>query len=160
MKTPSTMELLHQIMTPAGKHELINSWPFTKCSMKHCGKPASGIWVCQFSTSSAPFFRTELRPLCAPDGMTDAYQKWNGFMSPKLLRVDLFLTITAPEGDKRSHADHLIERISEHPQGEAYLRAWKLMFKPSNLSHPIAPAEAMLEALVTKLFPPSTNKVD
>lgn len=160
MKVPSTIELLQQIMTPEGRAALVNSWPSTRCSMKHCGHAATGLWLCQFSTSSPPFIRTELRPLCASDGMTDAYQKWNGFMSPKLLRVDLFLTITAPQGDRRTPSDHMIEKLLTHPAGQKYFDAWRLMFKPANLHHPIAPAVAMLEALVNKLFPPQTNKVD
>lgn len=160
MKHLSTMEYLQQILSPEGKASLINAWPTIRCSMKHCGKAATGLWMCKFSSSSTPFFRVEIRPLCASCGLSDAYQKWNGFMSPKLLRIDLFLTISAPEGDHRTPADHHLEKIATHPMGAQYISAWKMMFKPANIHHPIAPAFTMLQALVERLFPPSDNKVD
>lgn len=156
----TTADVLQRIMTKEGREALTNSWPFTRCSMKSCDHAATGVWLCQFASQSPPFFRTELRPLCAADGMTDAYRKWNGFMSPKVIRIDLFLTISAPEGDKRTAADKLIEKLLSHDAGEKYFSAWRLMFKPANLHHPIQPAFLMLEAIVEKLFPPQTNKVD
>jgi hypothetical protein len=92
--------------------------------------------------------------------MTDCYAKWNGFMSPLLLRCDLFLTISCPEGDKRTPADKLIEKLLTHPAGESYFNAWKLMFRPANTHHPLQPAMEMLKSIVIKLFPPNDNKVD
>jgi hypothetical protein len=156
----STIELLQQLLTPEGRNAIVNSWPSTRCSMRHCERAATGLWMCRFSTSTSPYFRTELRALCASDGLSEAYQKWNGFMSPKLLRIDLFLTISAPLGDTRTPSDHLLEKIASHPLGDQYIAAWKAMFKPSNVHHPISPAFDMLQALVERLFPPSTNKVD
>lgn len=159
MKQLTTSEFLQLLMVPASRIELVNSWPFTRCYL--CKeKAATGIWMCGFASQRPPWIRNELKALCAGCGLTDAYRRWNGFMSPKLERIDLFVTISAPEGDKRTPADILLEKLLTHPMGEAYIRVWRGMYKPVNLHHPIQPAFLMLQALVEKLFPPQDNKVD
>ena len=158
MRSMTTQEIITKISDPTQREALLNSWPFTRCALCRTGA-ATGVWLCQFA-KPAGGMRTELKTLCAGCGMTDAYSKWNGFMSPLLLRIDLFMEITCPEGDKRTPADKLIEKLLSHPAGESYFRAWKLMFKPANLHHPLLPAMEMLRSLVTKLFPPNDNKVE
>ncbi len=154
----TTLEIVRALSQPDSRDNLLLSWPTTKCCID--SHAATGLWICQFSSQSPPYVRSEIKTLCAACGLYTAYKKWNGFMSPKLLRIDLYRTISAPEGDKRSPADKLIELISAHPAGEGYLRAWRLMFKPANLHFPIAPAFDTLQAIHGKLFPPADNKVD
>jgi len=62
-------------------------WIKNKC--KCCGKGgASGIWRCEFTSHVVPSL------LCAACGMLDAFAKLNGFFSPKLIKIDLMLTLT------------------------------------------------------------------
>ena len=159
MPTPTTAEIISKFSDPEQRQELLNSWPSLRCALCH-NKAATGIWWCQFYRASAPWIRSELKPLCAACGLTDCYAKWTGFMGPKLLRCDLFATITAPPGDKRTPADKMIEAITNHPSGGQYILAWTIAFRPANRSHPTEPAMRALQNAYLKLFPPQDNKVD
>lgn len=152
----TTLEILQRLSDNSAKESLLNSWPQSRCEID--AKAATGIWMCQFASGMK--VRSELKLLCACCGLTDCYQRWNGFMAPKLLRCDLMLTITAPSISIPTYADALIDKLLTHPNGEVVFDAWRKMYKPANIHHLIRPAELMLEALVDKLFPPSTNKVD
>ena len=142
----STAQILAALIQPASREALVNSWPFTRCS--GCKRyAASGFWMCQVATASG--VKTTLRALCAQCGLDHNFFK-----------CDLFISISAPPGSSKTHADKLIDRILSHPSGEAWIKAWRVMFKPANIHHPIAPAETMLKAIMARLFPPQTNKVD
>lgn len=157
MKQLTTQEILDKIMSPE-KEAFLNSWPSIRCGC--CYKnAATGVWWLQFQAQNGGIY-SQLKTLCACCGLTDCYKKWNGFMSPRLVRCDLFATITCPEGDKRSAADKLIEKIQSHSAGASYILGWKIAFRPANPSHPLAPALRALQNIHEKLFPPQDNKVD
>lgn len=62
-------------------------WVKNKCAC--CKRPGpSGIWRCEFKGY------VKVLPLCAACGLREAFAKWNGFFSPKLLQVDLLVTLT------------------------------------------------------------------
>jgi hypothetical protein len=111
-KSLTTAEILTRLATPETREEFLNSWPTLRCTLCH-SRAATGVWFCRFATQSAPYFRGELRILCPACGLTDAYAKWNGFMAPRLLQIDLFLTITAPSVPMRTEADGLIDHPSQ-----------------------------------------------
>lgn len=158
MVTLTTVEIITVFSDKSQREALLLSWPKYKCTCCKKGVPATGIWYTRFAKQVEPYFISELKLLCAGCGLTDGYRIWNGFMSRKLLHVDLFATITQPLGDTRSNADRLIEKLLTHPSGQLYLTAWKAVFKPANLSHPIAPAFQTLETIVHKLFPPAAQE--
>jgi hypothetical protein len=156
MKQLTTQEILAKF-TSDEREQFLNSWPTIRCGL--CYKAAAtGIWWLQFASSKGIY--SQLKTLCAGCGMTDCYKKWTGFMGPKLIRCDLFATISCPEGDKRTAWDKLIEKIESHPSGKQYLLAWQLAFRPANRSHPLLPAQRALRNIYDKLFPTQDNKVD
>lgn len=155
----STEDLLTLLLDPKRREAFLNSWPVVRCALCET-KAATGIWMCRFSKQSPPFFRAELKPLCPGCGFTDCYTRWNGFMCPKLVRCDLAFTITAPEGDKLTAADRIIDKLLSHPKGELAFNLWKEWYKPANIHHPIQPAMLMLIALRDKFFPPETPKAE
>lgn len=155
MSKLTTAEILTKLASPTSRQELLNSWPLHRCSL--CtSRAATGIWFCRFERNCfgniVEF--SELKLLCPACGFADGYLRWNGFMTPKLTRVDLLLTLSAPDGDKRTLADKLLEEISTHDAGEQWINAWKLMFKPANIHYPIAPAIDTLREIHRRLFPP------
>jgi len=62
-------------------------WPDTKCQLCY-SKPASGVFLCQFTTS------VNVKVLCAECGLYQAAHKWTGFMSPKLMRIELLCSVS------------------------------------------------------------------
>lgn len=153
MRSLTTAQIFTQFSDPIQREALLNSWPTHRCGLCRT-RAATGIWWLKFASQKPPYIRNELRALCPVCGLTECYLKWNGFMAPKLERCDLFATITCPEGDKRTAADKLIEKILTHPIGQQYIEGWRTYFRPANIHHPLAPAFKALQKVLLTLFPP------
>ena|SRR5687768_782403 len=55
----------------------------------------SGLWKCEFSNGVWPML------LCAGCAFHDAFAKWTGFFSRKILRIDLMCTLTYPSNTEQ-----------------------------------------------------------
>lgn len=155
MRSMTTAEILQKLGNEAARKALLNSWPTHRCALCE-SRAATGIWFCKFERNCFGNIMefSELKLLCPACGLADGYLRWNGFMCPKLVRIDLFMTISAPVGDERTAADKLLEEIASHDAGPQWIAAWRIMFKPANIHHPIAPALATLQEIHRRLFPP------